>query len=137
MNPSFAAVWLPGVATLMVCVAGCAEPDFYQMNGIVTHNGKPMPYLQITMAPDAIETHPPSLSVSDENGKFEMRIGRRTVGVKPGTYTVHVEDPVAVDGAQTSTEPDYLLVIDKYGPEKSALKMEVNQHLQGFELKLD
>ncbi|GIW98974.1 MAG: hypothetical protein KatS3mg111_2307 [Pirellulaceae bacterium] len=65
-----------------------------------------------------------------------MKTGRH-IGVPPGSYIVHIEDPAAADGGQTSTDPDYLYVVDRYSPLKSDLKYLADAHRTDFELKLD
>jgi hypothetical protein len=121
----------------LLCLAvGCGQPDYYKCSGVVMHEGKPMAHLQITFAPENPESVRPPISMSDSNGRFEMSSGRE-FGVPPGTYIVHIEDPVAADGRKTSTEPDYLYVIDRYSPMKSDLKYEADRHRTNFELVLE
>ncbi|MCA9193050.1 MAG: hypothetical protein KDB03_14850 [Planctomycetales bacterium] len=124
------------IAALIASFAGCGPPEYCRVSGIVTHNGKPVPFLQIRLAPVILDSGRPPLAMSDKDGKFEMTTGR-TVGVKNGEYTVHIEDPVAVDGAKTSTDPDYLYCVDKYSPKNSALKLTIDHHLDNFELVLE
>ncbi len=95
-----------------------------------------MPWVQITFQPEIADSVRPPIAIADENGRFEMTSGRNK-GVPPGTYIVHIEDPAAADGGQTSTEPDYLYVIDRYSPYKSDLKYVADQHRTDYELKLD
>ncbi|MCA9195325.1 MAG: hypothetical protein KDB03_26320 [Planctomycetales bacterium] len=121
---------------LMIAAVGCGPPEYCRVSGVVTHNGKPVPFLQIKLAPVILDSGRPPLAMSDKEGKFQMTTAR-TVGVKSGEYTVHIEDPVAVDGAQTSTEKDYLYCIDKYSPKNSTLKLTIDHHMDDFELVLE
>ncbi len=132
MNRIFAS-FIMAVA-LQLC--GCETPKFYDCEGVLTHDGRPVPYVQITFAPDIIDSVRMPLGVTDAEGRFEMFCGRH-LGVPPGSYTVYVEDPGAADGRQTSTDPDYLYVIDRYSEGKSDFKYVADQHRLEFELKLD
>lgn len=126
---------LAAACTLLVC-AGCEPPRFYKCAGVVTRDGNPVPFLQISFAPHIIDSVRMPIAVSDENGHFEM-YSVRNAGVPPGSYTVYVEDPSEADGRQTSTEPDYLYVIDRYSPFKSDYKYVADSDRIDFELKLD
>ncbi len=121
---------------LMLGASGCGTPDFYQCEGVVTHEGTPIPDLEVNFEPEDPDLGRPPYAITDENGKFQLTTGRE-YGLIPGTYKVSVQDPGAADGRQTSTQPDYLYVIDRYSPEKSEIKYEANQHNTNFELKLD
>lgn len=120
---------------LGICI-GCEPPKFYDCEGVVTRDGKPIPRLQITFAPDIIDSVRMPLGLSDEQGRFEMFSGRN-MGVPPGAYRVYVEDPGAADGRQTSDDPDYLYVINRYSAEKSDYKYVADRDQLDFELKLD
>lgn len=122
---------LIGCLTVLV---GCGEPDYYLCNGVVTLNDKPIDQLQITFEPDVIGGRPP-IGVTDAKGYFEMTSGSE-YGVPPGTYKIFIEDPAAADGRKTSTEPDYLYVVNNYGPRKSDLTYEATSHQQNYEIKL-
>ncbi len=115
---------------------GCEPPKFYDCEGVVTRDGKPIPQLQITFTPDIIDSVRMPLGLSDDQGRFEMFSGRN-MGVPPGSYRVYVEDPGAADGRQTSDNPDYLYVINRYSPEKSDYKYVADRDQLDFELKLD
>lgn len=117
-------------------LTGCGTPDYYQCEGIVTHEGKPVGPLLITFQPEDPEAGRPPTAISDENGKFKMESGREA-GVPPGNYIINVVDPVAADGRKMSTAPEYLYVIDRYSPEKSDVKYTADSHQSNFELKLD
>ena len=122
--------------TALCCLAiGCGPPDYYSCKGVVMHEGKPVPHVQITFSPVNPDATRPPVALSDENGKFEMKHGRNK-GVPPGSYHVHIEDPAEADGGQTSDEPGYVFVTDRYNPIKSDLKYEADQHRSDFVLDL-
>lgn len=115
---------------------GCGEPKFYKCEGVITHNGEPVPYLQVEFLPLIVDSVRTPISMTDVEGRFQMNTGRHE-GVPPGKYTVHISDPVAADGRQTSSDPDYLYVIDRYSSEKSDYIYTADQDRLDFEIKLD
>ncbi|GAB5401927.1 MAG: hypothetical protein Aurels2KO_01580 [Aureliella sp.] len=132
------------MALLLLCVSclvGCGPPDFYKLDGTITKDGRPLPHVQITFAPDAIDSTRPPFTISDENGNFEVTTGRE-YGLPPGGYTVHIEDPAAADGGTTPKKSDehyddYMYACERYSPQNSDLKYEADEHRAGFELKVD
>jgi hypothetical protein len=119
---------------MLALSVGCGKPDFYKCDGVVTLDGKPIENLQITFQPDNPDTRPP-LAMTDAEGKFEMTTGRE-YGVKPGSYIINIEDPAAANGGKTSSEPDYVYVVGRYGPGKSDLKYEADSHRTGYQISL-
>lgn len=132
-RPRFGSVVMLGLIGTML---GCGNPDFYQCEGVVTHEGEPVPLLQIDFLPDNPDLGRPPFAITDANGRFQLTTGREN-GLIPGSYNVSVQDPGAADGRKTSTEPGYLYVIDRYSVLKSDIKYEANKHESNFELKLD
>lgn len=124
-----------GFLSMATMLVGCGEPDYYKCSGVVMKDGKPLEYVQITFMPDIIDSTRPPFALAKEGGEFTMRCGRES-GVPPGEYTIHIEDPGEADGTRTSTDPDYLYVIDRYGPLKSDLKYVADQHRTNFQLEL-
>lgn len=124
-----------GLCLLLVLV-GCGEAGYHQVEGTVTRGGQPFGLLQITFDPDDPELGRPPIAVVGKDGKFKMTSGT-IIGVKQGSYTVHIDDPERVGGGRTSTEPDYLHVIDRYSAAKSDLKINVDRNMKNYELKLD
>lgn len=128
--------------TLLCSFVGCGEPDFYTCSGIVTHDGKPVDGLEINFAPDLLDSVRPPIAMSKEGGKFEMKTARNR-GVPPGTYTIHIMDPAAANGGDTSKQLEgdaavaYRYVVDRYSPQKSDLKYTADAHRSDFEIKLD
>jgi hypothetical protein len=121
---------------LIASLIGCGQPAYYKCNGVATHEGKPMAKLQISFVNEDPNAGRPSISMSDENGNFQMTTGAN-YGVPPGKYKVVIEDPTAADGRKTSTEPDYVYVVKEYSPAKSTLTYESNSHQGNYQLKLD
>ncbi|QDV26114.1 carboxypeptidase-like regulatory domain-containing protein [Aureliella helgolandensis] len=135
----------PTLRALLVLVllsaVGCGEPDFYTMKGTATHDGVPIPNLQITFAPEAIDSTRPPVTITKVDGTFEMTTGRNR-GIPPGKYTIHIEDPGAADGRVTPKKDDsyydaYMYVVERYSPANSDLNYDAKQHASGYELKLD
>lgn len=127
----------------LVCIGllpamGCGEsgPKLYRIKGTVTHNGKPVKLLLLTFTPDDEMTKAPAMGATDDNGRFEMKIGS-TPGVFPGKHTISCHDPLIDMGSKTSTEPDYLAVIAKYAPGKSTMIINVEENNDNLELKMD
>lgn len=131
------------LALMLLCIActvGCGPPDFYELSGTVSKDGKPIPHLQIDLSPDAVDSTRPPMAMSDENGKFTIRTGRGN-GVPPGSYTIQVLDPAAANGGTTpkKTDPfyeDYMYVVERYSPDNSDLKYEADAHRNDFVLDL-
>ena len=130
--PRLALLW--GVV-LGLCL-GCDEPKFYQCEGIITHDGQPVPGLQINFEPVIIDSVRSPIGLTDADGRFEMTTGRHR-GVPPGEYKVHIVDPREADGRRTSTEPAYLYVIDRYSPQNSDYRYTADRHREEFEMQLD
>ena len=126
---------VPMMLVAISALVGCGPPDYYKCSGVVTHKGNPIPYVEITFQPELIDSVRPPHALADENGEFEMKCGRER-GVPPGKYTIIIQDPAKADGGQTSTEPDYLYVTDRYSPAKSDLTYEADQHRTGWEMEL-
>jgi hypothetical protein len=129
-------VWGAVVASMLAMTVGCGPPDHYACRGVATHDGTPVGSLQITFEPVILDSTRPPMCLSKPDGTFEVKHGRE-LGIPPGSYKIFIEDPAAADGLQTSTEPAYLYVIDRYSPLKSDLTYEADQHRTDFELKLD
>jgi hypothetical protein len=125
-----------GWAFVLVFVAGCGSPDFCRVSGVATRNGQPMKFLQITFVPDDAELVRPPIAMTDKDGKFRLTTGS-IVGVKKGAYSIHIDDPERVGGGKTSTEADYVHVINRYSAQNSDLKLDVSRHIDNYELKLD
>lgn len=123
---------------ILLLIAGCGAqgPKLYKIKGHVTHNGKPVKYLMLSFIPDDENTKATATGSTNDEGYFEMMIGS-TPGVFPGEHTITAIDPLIAVGAKSSTEPEYLAVIDKYAPGKSPLKMKIEKNESNLQLKLD
>lgn len=124
------------VGTLLFCGCGDSGPKLYTVKGVAKRNGKPVAFLYISFLPDNEQTKAASTGASDENGRFEMRIGG-TPGVYPGEVTVTAHDPLIEMGSKSSTDPDYLEVIKKYAPGKSTMKLTIDKNMSDLQLNLD
>lgn len=128
------------VLVMLTVAVGCGKPETYTCKGVATHDGKPVPFLEITFAPENPDATRPPRARSDENGNFEMKWGAKR-GVPPGNFNVHILDPQAADGGDTSKMVDdpesYKYVVDRYSPYKSDLKYTSDSHQSDYELKLD
>lgn len=128
------------VAAVLATSVGCGPPDFYSCSGTITHDGTPVPQVEIHFRPDNPDQRPPN-TLTNDDGTFTMRTGRE-VGVPPGNYTIFVVDPIAADGGQTFKEGDdeykmYSYVIDRYSANKSDYKITIESHESNLEVKLD
>lgn len=123
---------------LAVVISGCSSgPNMNKVYGTLTHKGKPIPKMQIHFFPVDADKNPASSAITDENGKFEMKVGS-TQGVATGEYIIYVQDPIAVMGGTTSEDEAYQAVLKKYGSkEKSTKKITVEQYMGDFKLELD
>ncbi len=129
------------VLSLLFWAVGCGPPDFYTLSGTVTSDGVPLPYIQITLEPGAIESTRPPMTLTDAEGKFEMKSGRNR-GVPPGSYTVHIEDPAYANGGKTHkpSEPfyeNYEYACLRYSSVNSDLRYEADAHRTEYQVKLD
>ena len=129
------------ICSLLFAAVGCGPPDFYTLSGTVTSDGVPLPFIQITLAPDMIDSTRPPMALTDSTGKFEIKTGRNR-GVPPGSYTVQIEDPAFADGGTTPKKTDayydqYQYACLRYSTNNSDLKYEADAHRTDYELKLD
>jgi hypothetical protein len=125
----------------MLTLAGCSSgSNVVEVSGILTRNGKPVPYLTIHFAP---ENGRSSWGVSDENGQFSMKQDKKTPGVLVGTHTVWVEwrplSPIDEMDPKNAKKPqDLASIMEKYGSEtRSPLKIEIDKSVDNLEIKLD
>ena len=120
--------------------SGCWQnsgPTMHAVRGTLTHNGETIPGMLICFDPVDADNNPASEAITDSEGKFELKVGN-TLGVAPGEYIVYVQDPAAVQGGKTSTEPSYLNVLKKYGNRDTAeIRMTIDSATYDYELKLD
>jgi hypothetical protein len=124
-------------AIVIVLAAGCSDsgPTMYQVSGVATRNGHPLPGLYIRFQPDDQMKYADSAAITDAQGRFTMKVGSKP-GVFPGPHTVYVGDPKSLQGGRSSTDPEYQAAIKAHGP-NSTLKVEFTADANNYELKLD
>jgi hypothetical protein len=129
LSAAVVCVWILGVT-------GCGEsgPKLHKIKGTATHNGKPLAKLYVSFVPDDQMTKATATAVTDEKGKFELKLGS-TPGCYPGQHTIVVADPLAAVGGKSSDDPDYIAVTKKYGY-KSELKINIEKDEPDFKLEL-
>lgn len=84
------AMALPSLA-LALFLAGCSANQYGDMglvSGTVTLDGKPYPNAEVTFAP---QEGRPSSGLTDEQGRYELRYIRTTMGAVPGEHRVRIE----------------------------------------------
>lgn len=115
---------------------GCSPegPQLHTFKGTVTHNGKPLPKLYISFVPDDQMNKATATAVTDENGKFELKLGS-TSGCYPGSHTIVIADPLAAVGGKSSDDPDYIAATKKYDY-KSGVKINVDKDESNYQLEL-
>lgn len=138
-QPQFATSVLALAILSIAVTSGCGEkgPELYKVSGRLTHNGAPISEIEVVFLPDDTGQFRESMATTDAEGKFEMMCSS-SKGVAPGNHTVYVRDPAAIHGEQTSDDPDYVAVIEKYGDEKtSPKKVTIESDQTDYELNLD
>jgi len=123
---------------------GCTRsgPTVVPIEGMVTHNGAPVPDLRISFEP---EKGRPSWAISDKNGHFVAHYDEDHEGVLVGNHALWVledpnkNDPLLNEGKpRPKRTPELQAVLDKYGSrEKSPLKVEFKKADRNYQLKLD
>lgn len=84
-------------AALFVHVTGCGESNSYELapvSGVVTLDGKVVPYTQIVFQPKGSSENmapgPGSTAFCDDTGKFELRTVRGEPGAVVGMHAVQI-----------------------------------------------
>jgi|SRR6478672_4336290 len=123
------------LAALLGLVIGCSRggPDVVPVTGVITRNGKPVPFVTVYFQPTSGR---PSLGDCDAEGRFKLRYTREQDGAKVDTHSVYVVH--FPEGGAGPAPPDFKQIYEKYGtPEKSPLKIEVKKAMRNLEIKLD
>jgi hypothetical protein len=120
---------------LIGCSGSDSGPELHSVSGVATRNGKPLPKLFVSLRPDDKMHASEAFGATDAEGRFTLAVGSRE-GAFPGSHTVFVGDPAAIQGGQSSTDPDYRAAIEKYG-KNSPLKITIDKDMDNWELKLD
>jgi hypothetical protein len=136
--------WLAASFMAAFGFGGCGPggPEIVEIEGTVTHNGKPVPNLRIYFAPTDGR---PSWGISDAEGKFVLDYDYDYDGAKVGTHKVwvidegaNVDPTLAMSGApRPKRDPAMAEILEKYGKDKSQLTVEVKKRDKSFQLKLD
>jgi hypothetical protein len=139
MKPQALVLLLESV--LIPVLIGCgSNANICEISGTLTYKGKPMPQVYLRFEPDDLATKSTSMAVTDENGKFEMKIGS-TRGVFRGKVKVFCDDPLAAMGAKSpvpkEVEPAYRELCAKYGAGKSTYELTIDKPTSNLELKLE
>ena len=132
------------VCLIAISASGCnaGGPEIVEIEGVATRNGKPVPNVRIYFMPDDGR---PSWGVTDAEGKFVLDYDYDYDGAKVGTHTVWIQDEsgnvdptLAMSGAaRPKRNPEMAEILEKYGKDKSQLKVEVKKPDKNFQLKLD
>ena len=125
-------------------LVGCGQrgPEGVPIEGLVTHNGEPVPNLRIYFV--STEGRP-SWGDSDSSGHFVLDYDGQKKGAKVGTHKIWVVDlgsnvdpTAAMSGAaRPKRSPAAAEVAQKYAQGKSTLEVEVKKADRNFQLKLD
>jgi len=108
-------------------------PQIVPVSGVVTHNGKPVPFVTVYFQPTSGR---PSLGNCDGEGRFTLGYTREQNGAKVDTHTVYVV--YFGEAAAGPAPPDWKEIYKKYGtPELSPLKIDVTKAMKNLEIKLD
>jgi hypothetical protein len=125
-----------GLVAVLGAMQGCSDsgPRMYSISGVATRNSQPIQGLFVTFRPDDPSKTPEGFGSTDSQGRFTIQVGSKK-GVFPGSYTVMIGDPAAIQGGN-SNDPIVKAVMEKYG-RNSPLKVTVEMDDDDFELKLD
>jgi hypothetical protein len=106
------------LAVAMLCgIAGCGLPyEVGQVSGTVSISGKPAGKIRVEFVPDAGLEGPASEAVTDENGKYELKLlskaSEAKSGALVGTHRVVLNDMQLAEsetgrGVPIRLKPDY------------------------------
>lgn len=80
--------------------AGChSEPEFAEVEGVVTLNGKPLSNVEVVFLPDPElgTSGPRAASYTDEHGRYRLRCERpEKIGTVIGSHRVCIHDITAI-----------------------------------------
>lgn len=124
---------------LALCI-GCSDaPPLVQIDGHVTHAGKPVPGVVLQFNPiDGRQ----SFGISDKEGKFILHYNKHYEGARLGKHRVFVAfdrsaAPYDATGKQ-QLSADQQAILEKYGSaEVSPLDVDLQEDGQLVEIKLD
>lgn len=119
------AVRLALLAPGIFVVAGCgssAEYELAPVSGVITLDGKPVPYTRVIFipqgSPDQVNPGPGSTAACDDAGKFQLKTVRGEEGAVVGTHAIQISST----GPPRSTSGD----TDAGPPPKEAFPPQFN-----------
>ena len=132
------------LSALALMASGCAEklPDFGQVTGVVTANGKPVKGAVVTFMPEPSEGNESPInasSMTDDQGRFELKYGYKDasgVGAPVGWHRVLVLDTRFSSIPQGGTMPARIFSLDYSSPGTTPLKFEVKPGTQTFDIQV-
>ena len=127
MKSLLRAAVLLGVLFLSI---GCkSDPVVLPVMGVATRGGQPIKHLSLTFFP--ADNSRPSLGVTDEEGRFELKFDRKTKGVSVGTHKVVAafrprspKEEADFAAGTITFHADQDAILEKYG-KRDTTKMEV------------
>ncbi|VTS02822.1 Uncharacterized protein OS=Rhodopirellula sallentina SM41 GN=RSSM_06098 PE=4 SV=1 [Gemmata massiliana] len=137
------------LALYLAFTSGCGSgPEFAEVEGTVTLDGKPLPSVEVVFLPDAEKKTqgPTSACYTDDNGHYKLRCdGAGRAGALVGTHRVCVQDIAAMPPpaghpleAEFRSRPHGLRVPQKYSDTRQTPfhDIEVRPGTQTVDLKL-
>jgi len=121
-------------------LVGCRSdaPDIVAVEGIVTHNGQPVPNIRVYFQPTDGRQ---SWGDTNAEGKFKLDYDEEYDGAKVGTHRVHVADPGSFDSMATppagGKHKDLKEILAKYGSLNSKKTVEISKAVYDLKLELD
>lgn len=89
--------WLAIVCSSIAPLLGCGKSETYELapvSGMVTLDGNPVPYTQVTFLPQGTpqqsEPGPGSIATCDDAGRYELKTVRGDVGAVVGTHRIQI-----------------------------------------------
>jgi hypothetical protein len=121
-----ARIWrLTSLCLFVGSVVGCGESAEYELApvaGVVTLDGKPVPYTQVVFVPQGaagkVNPGPGSAATCDNQGRYQLKTVRGEIGAVVGTHSVQISST----GPPRSTSGD----TDVGPPRKDAFPARYN-----------
>jgi hypothetical protein len=97
----------------LIALVGCgssAEYELVPVSGVVTLDGKPVPYTSVTFVPRAAEGKvnpgPGSIATCDDQGRYQLQTIRGDDGAVVGTHSVQISSTGGPPGPTTIGDTD-------------------------------